>query len=53
MSCSFWLRRHKAAAKKREQERLQTQKAAETVVEKAETVVEDKTVDKPKKRGAK
>jgi hypothetical protein len=52
MSCSFWLRRHKAAAKKREQERLQTQKAAETVIEKAETV-EDKTVEKPKKRGAK
>lgn len=44
MSCSFWLRRHNAAAKKRKEERLkaeaekQTVEAVEPVAEKPKTV---------------
>lgn len=51
MSCTFWLRRHKAAAKKREQERLEAEKqATEEKVFNEEPVIE---VKKPAKKPTK
>ncbi len=49
MSCSFWLRRHKAAAKKRrENERLKAEVEEQKIVEETE-----KMVKKPVKKAVK